>query len=239
MINEDLIQQVANDLSQRLLAGRSGTTFQTRQPFLIFGEEATETVRKELLAALPDAKIIPAISSAQQSQALQSELSSCPAIILIAPSLDLASKITLLQTDCPTASLIIRALFANKRVIAVMEGPLSAAANLHLRPGLLRVLEELRGKLADMGVEFISLPELPRALNAPVGSQAPARSATALPILKINASAASQHPSQQRINAPNALSELSEFVEFLQHKPCTMEKGKPCDQCDICNTLGF
>src|SRR5262245_6071606 len=46
-----------------------------------------------------------------------------------------------------------------------------------------------------------------------------------------------QHPSQQRFKAGDA---LNEFIEFLQHnKQCTMEKNKPCDNCDICNTLGF
>lgn len=44
------------------------------------------------------------------------------------------------------------------------------------------------------------------------------------------------HPSQIRINPTN---ELGEFVDFLQTKQCTMEKGKPCDSCDICNTVGF
>lgn len=45
------------------------------------------------------------------------------------------------------------------------------------------------------------------------------------------------HPSQERLSADSQF--LSELLDFLNPKPCIMEPGRPCDQCDLCNTRGF
>ena len=50
------------------------------------------------------------------------------------------------------------------------------------------------------------------------------------------------HPSQQLFNvdeANGAQSEFKELVEFVETKECSIEKGKPCDHCGTCRSLGF
>jgi len=50
------------------------------------------------------------------------------------------------------------------------------------------------------------------------------------------------HPSQQLFNvgeATEAQSAVRELVEFLETKECSIEKGKLCDHCGTCRSLGF
>ena len=50
------------------------------------------------------------------------------------------------------------------------------------------------------------------------------------------------HPSQQLFNvgeATEAQSTARELVEFLETMECSIEKGKPCDHCGTCRSLGF
>lgn len=231
-MNEELIRQVASEISNKLLTGAPPVQLPARaaHTLLIFGEEANNALRASIMAACPGAH------TAQPGSVAEEQFAACTTLVLVAPSLDLASKISLLQTDCAIASLVIRALFANKRVLAVAEGILAEPANL--RAGLQRALADLRGKLTDLGIEIVSTEELGTLLAA----SRPAPAHTATPVKAVTRSAslpvlpASQHPSQQRMHHNDA---LSEFLEFLQTKQCTMEKGKPCDNCDICNTMGF
>jgi len=258
MPNEDLIRRMADELTRKLLKNNN-----PQRAFIIFGEESSELLRSKVLKFLPNEEIIENNVVKEKIAAL----SSAKAIIIIGPSIDLVSKVTLLQTDCPTSALVVKALFDNKRVIILASGPLAEVESL--RPGLRRAVEDLRCKLIEMGIEFTDLADLTQILDSPIDSTAskPKENITnqnltqiqqeSIPSIlnpimaQLNQGAASYplpvivysqppiqhlHPSQIRISPVN---ELGEFVDFLQTKQCTMEKGKPCDSCDICNTVGF
>src|SRR5262245_49976112 len=47
------------------------------------------------------------------------------------------------------------------------------------------------------------------------------------------------HPSQQKFNIAEASVTLSDLLEFVEAKACTIEHNKPCDQCGMCRSLGF
>lgn len=47
------------------------------------------------------------------------------------------------------------------------------------------------------------------------------------------------HPSQQKFNINEAANQISNLLEFASGQSCTIEKGKPCDQCGMCRSLGF
>lgn len=258
MPNEDLIRRMADELARKLLKNNN-----PQRAFIVFGEESSELLRSKVLNLLPNEEVIENNVVKEKLTAL----STAKAIIIVGPSIDLVSKVTLLQTDCPTSTLVVKALFDNKRVIILASGSLAEVESL--RPGLRRAVEDLRCKLVEMGIEFVDLADLAQILDNPIDStiskpkenisnQSPTQvqqesiPSILNPIMaQLNQGAVSYplpvivysqpsiqhlHPSQIRINPTN---ELGEFVDFLQTKQCTMEKGKPCDSCDICNTVGF
>lgn len=47
------------------------------------------------------------------------------------------------------------------------------------------------------------------------------------------------HPSQQKFNITEAASQIVDLLELTSAQNCTIEKGKPCDQCGMCRSLGF
>lgn len=51
------------------------------------------------------------------------------------------------------------------------------------------------------------------------------------------------HPSQQKFDIAEAsnqiAAQLGNLLEFTSAQNCTIEKGKPCDQCGMCRSLGF
>ncbi|MBP6822100.1 MAG: hypothetical protein KA368_11190 [Acidobacteria bacterium] len=51
------------------------------------------------------------------------------------------------------------------------------------------------------------------------------------------------HPSQQKFDIAEAsnqiAAQLGNLLEFASAQNCTIEKGKPCDQCGMCRSLGF
>lgn len=50
------------------------------------------------------------------------------------------------------------------------------------------------------------------------------------------------HASQQKFNiseASVASLTLSDLLEFVEAKACTIEKNRSCDQCGMCRSLGF
>lgn len=272
MVGEDLIRKMADDLILKLV--KKSTTLDTpKKAFIVFCEETTDILRSKVLQILPNDEVV---ATAELTEKI-TQIALAKAIVLIAPSIDLAAKITNLQTDNLIASLVIKTLFANKRVIVIASGALAVTDNL--RVGLRKAVEDLRCKLVEMGVEFVDIKELAQTLDLRatglesetnsknngsnlsqdiddlINSQS-SNSKVALSLNLANppktlANAASLpvvvypfnqpinlHPSQIKLSAKEK-DELSEFVDFLQTKQCSMEKGKPCDRCDICNTLGF
>lgn len=51
------------------------------------------------------------------------------------------------------------------------------------------------------------------------------------------------HPSQQKLNITEASipfgGQIGNLLEFASVQSCNIEKGKPCDQCGMCRSLGF
>lgn len=271
-MNEDLVRQIASSLTEKLLKGSGDKTpRQATTPLIIFGEETTEPLKSQLRNAIARAEFT-------EKAPTQPNWSNYTQLVLVAPSLDLVSKIRQLQTDCPTAKLTVDALCQGKRVLAVTDGVLSNNAPA-LPAGLARAIGEMRQSLTEMGIELISAQELDKlaaTLTKPAKASCGCQKTDAC---GCNSSTSSshqhnhhghqhnhqhdqhhhgqhshqhshqhsngtslaslpviQHPSQQRLSTSD---QLTDFIEFLQTKPCRMEKDKPCDNCDICNTLGF
>jgi hypothetical protein len=47
------------------------------------------------------------------------------------------------------------------------------------------------------------------------------------------------HASQQKFNVNEASSLTSNLLEFAAAQSCTIEKGRLCDQCGMCRSLGY
>lgn len=51
------------------------------------------------------------------------------------------------------------------------------------------------------------------------------------------------HPSQQKFDIAEAsqqiAAQLGNLLELTSAQGCTIETGKPCDQCGMCRSLGF
>lgn len=200
-MNDEQIRQIASEISRKVLEGR--------QLAIVF-PEANESLRHKVRAEHPATEFVTLDDLPKSSERYSS-------LLLVAPSLDFASRLIQLQTDHPVVDLVVRALYAGKRVQAILSGMLSQAGE----GGLLKAIGEMRERLKSFGIEF-QQPDAPD----PYAHRAPA---LRLPVV------AEPHPSRLRLKREP----VEEFVEFLQSKQCHMEKGKPCDQCDMCNTLGF
>jgi hypothetical protein len=47
------------------------------------------------------------------------------------------------------------------------------------------------------------------------------------------------HPSRRQFNIDEASLNLGGLLEFVENELCSIEKGKTCDHCGMCRTLGF
>jgi hypothetical protein len=47
------------------------------------------------------------------------------------------------------------------------------------------------------------------------------------------------HASRRQFNIDEATNSISELLEFVEARECSIEKNKPCDHCGICRSLGF
>lgn len=103
---------------------------------------------------------------------------------------------------------------------------------------LRRGLEEIQRRLthieSHIGHDEARENERPAAPRGPSGAGTPASSlwlsGTYLP--------ATEHPSQERFEVGEAVSELVDYFE--REKTCTVEPGgKPCDHCGMCSSRGF
>src|SRR5262245_46418409 len=173
MVTEDLIRQVARDISHKLLAGEAARSSAAAgaETLLVFDDEASEKLRGAARAAYPNCEVV------KPSPETGVAFNACRTVVLVAPSLDLASKITMLQTDCPTANLVINALLARKRVIAVIEGMLASRQTADSPPtGIFRAVDELRAKLSGLGIELIPAAEMGGRREMPAMPASPVRS---------------------------------------------------------------
>jgi hypothetical protein len=242
MLTEEFIREVARNIAGRLDEPKQVQSDLSRT-LIVFGSEASDSLQAAAKRAYPDAELL--IESSTPERSPEKGIDSYSTILLIAPSLDLASKIAQLQTHSQIANFIVRSLLARKRVVAALEGMLAsstiASSAERVPVGIFRAVEELRNKLIDLGIEIVTnISNLSKATKTytvePQPAQFAGQSRTGTVHLPVLNSQLAQHPSRERIRTNE---ELGDFIEFLQNKQCTMEKNKPCDQCDICNTLGF
>lgn len=87
-----------------------------------------------------------------------------------------------------------------------------------------KIREAVRQALADGG------------LTSPLNSAKPAPDEYFAPWTGTSYEA---HPSQQKFNITEAASPNANLLEFPPAQNCTIEKGKSCDQCGMCRSLGF
>jgi hypothetical protein len=139
----------------------------------------------------------------------------------VAPSLDLAlaSRVASMQTDTPASRALLRALLAGVPVEASLDGR-EFAVSSDAPAGARAAVEGLVSRVRALGVHVTG------------STAAPASRAVAAGV----AAAAASHPSQERF-AP--AEPLDEFVEFLETRPCSIEVGKPCVSCGVCEARGF
>jgi hypothetical protein len=201
-----------------------------------------------------------------QAADFSQQCATAPLIIISHPSLELVSQLAYAPTDNSKTAALLAVLNQQKRLVMLLNGVFAPSAfPLALAPAI----AQLQQKLQTLGVEFCSVEQLPVVLSAslpstpsthkpvlplntasntitgnckaghcscgcasktlptPTNITSPSRLANQpLPI--------ASHPSQYKLG--NAVAAL---VDFVAAKPCTMEQGKRCDNCDICNTLGF
>jgi hypothetical protein len=99
-----------------------------------------------------------------------------------------------------------------------------------IREIVARAVAQFEGRLAAAGVTASRTQPAEQAQTAP--AMPPAYFAPW--------TGAVYHPSGQQFNlAGDPASAAPDVLQFSPGAPCTIEKGKPCDQCGACRVLGF
>jgi hypothetical protein len=47
------------------------------------------------------------------------------------------------------------------------------------------------------------------------------------------------HPSRRQFNIDEATTSMGDLLELVETRACSIEKGKSCDHCGMCRSLGF
>jgi hypothetical protein len=136
---------------------------------------------------------------------------------VLAPAMDLAlaSRVAALQADTPAARAILRAVLAGITVEATLDDRAFAVSS-RAATGARDALSGVLARLESLGVA-VALRAAPRAAAVAAAAGAP-------------------HPSQERFTFAEP---LDEFVEYLESRPCSIEAGKPCVNCGVCEARGF
>lgn len=140
---------------------------------------------------------------------------------VVTPSLDLAlaSRVASMRPDTPAAKVVVRALLAGVPVEASLDASDFAVAP-EAPAGAREALEGIVGRLRELGVDVGRTEPAPLAARASAAAYG----------------AGKAHASQERFGFPKPLGEL---VEFLENRPCSIESGKPCVDCGVCEARGF
>jgi hypothetical protein len=100
-----------------------------------------------------------------------------------------------------------------------------------IREVVARVVGQFESRLAA-GVTAATQTQAAQPPSAPPAYFAPWTGAAYQP----------SHPSQQQFSLADAgepAAAAADVLQFAAAAPCTIEKGKPCDQCGACRVLGF
>lgn len=256
MSSEDVIRDIARSVSARVLASEpSSPPDANSRELLVIAQTGIDPQRLfQLLRArrgagltLPEILVSADYREQNLVQDLKKEFSAL-SILEIGPSTNIsdlikgreklslsdlpwqiATQVVSLNADGGPAELIAQALLSGTKVIACVESLRSlVAGNTQNAPGLRAALTDLESKLAGLGIELLGWAAF---LAREAGEAIPVLAARPpMPIEEI------EHPSSRTFNEPD---EIREFVEFLEHKPCCLEPGKPCVGSARCRTLGF
>jgi hypothetical protein len=169
-----------------------------------------------VLARIPGARIVTDDSTVD----VNALLAGADRVVAPALELGLASRITAMQADTLTSRVALRALLAGLRVEASLDEREFFIADT-AAPAAREALDGIVSRLRALGVDV-----------AGVDRRLPSRNhlATAASY------GAGPHPSQERFSLSQP---IDEFVEFLESRPCTIEVGKPCIACGVCEARGF
>lgn len=254
-MTEDVVREIARAVSAKVLAQGSSPVVQSSRDALLAAHTGADAdrllqllrVRKESRRPLPEVFVsadyreqtITANLRREFPEVTVSEVVTASGIpekvrnlsCLYIPGLpwQIAARVVSLAADGGPAELITQALLSGVNVIACKDSLESlAASSPQGASGLRAALKELESKLTGLGVELLSWNDLAARLAGQT------RLAPATP--SQSRLAENAHPSSQTFNEPE---EISEFVEFLEHKPCNLEPGKPCVGSARCRALGF
>ncbi|MCS6885384.1 MAG: hypothetical protein RMM17_06035 [Acidobacteriota bacterium] len=212
-MDELAVRQIASEIARNFLA--------RKQVVLVF-PEANEALKQKAQSMFPRADF--ACSDKFEAKSGYSE------VILVAPSLDFVSRLVQLQTEHPIVDFIVKLLYDGKPVRAMLGGML-AGGNGNV--GLFKAIAEMRDRLKSFGIEIINPVTDNPAANSSIDREIKAQRLESLSLLQTPRN--DIHPSRLQI----ARAPVEEFLEFLEDRQCIIEKGKPCDRCDMCSTLGF
>jgi hypothetical protein len=146
---------------------------------------------------------------------------------VLAPAMDLAlaSRVAALHGETPGSRILLRALLGGTPVEVTLDDRDFRVSD-RAPEGARRAVEQVEARLRALG--FSVADSAPRAAEARA-------SAPAAPVQN-DPDTIRPHPSQDRFELPKS---VNEFVDFLEHRGCTIEPGKPCIDCGACETRGF
>lgn len=238
--SDELLHDVASRVARRIASGSAPQPLPTGGVTVLVLSGAGPALDRELAAVGPsDSRLVAVadspsggspglgcalarlanltVSNDAGTEAGDELLARAERVLAPAMSLALASRVASLQADTPSSRVILRAVLRGIPVEASVDAAdfhVSAEAPSGIRRAVHDVLERLRG----LGIRVSSPPE---------GTVARARAAGA---------SAGFHPSSDRFVCDEPLADV---VDELASHPCSIEPGKPCVECGVCEMRGF
>jgi hypothetical protein len=258
-VNEDLVKQIAAALTAKLLDQPQRTKSQFDGLLLV--ADSADLAAAQAITDQTSVRLsticLASLNTERETEFLQ-QCAQTPLIVISHPSLTLVSQLAYLQLDNPKIKAILDALNQKKRVVMLLNGVFAT----YLSTTLTQAIGQLQQKLQSLGIEFCLAEQLVTVLSSfrpTIAQLSPHNPSVTLNTLPNTQGACSCHQttslttptSQPPVNHPAPLpiyqhpsqyqlsNTVAALVDFMATKPCTMEKGKLCDNCDICNTLGF
>jgi hypothetical protein len=239
-ISDELLHDVASSVARRIASGsiatgpRSGRmvllALSADGPVLDHELSKLSETTESLLAVTdcPDGSSpalasalarLPRLAGASAAEVLDVErlVSSADRVVVPAMSLGLASRVAALQSETPSAAVVLRAALRGIPVNATLNETDFAVSDL-APAGAKRAVDGVLSRLQELGIHLEL--QRPRAV-------ARAAAASAVPVV---------HPSTDRFAGREP---LSDFVDSLASQPCSIEHGQPCVDCGVCEMRGF
>jgi len=239
-VSDELLRDVASNVASRIMSGSVAQPSRSRGGVMLALSADGEALGRTLIDLSRSGAAIQAVidSSDETSPALASALTRLPQLEsvttgngagleallagvdrVVAPSMSLAlaSRVASLQADTPAAHAILRSVLNGVPVEASLHEP-DFVMSEQAPAGAKRAVDGVLSRLRELGVVIGAVERLPlvRAAAAGVASGA--------------------HASAERFAGSEP---LSDFVDSLAGKPCSIEAGQPCVDCGVCEMRGF